>query len=213
MEITIEKEITKDLLQKIFCLYDESFSPTVKVSHPKIKKRILTETYKVITLNDQSKNCIGFSLISLKPDLKTLFIDYLCVDKKFQKFGYGKKILQSINDKQKMFSNYDYTILECENYLIPYYEKNHYTKIPLSYPIENTTPLYLLYRKRTNPESTDEYNQLDISMYYKFIRFGLLFNGEIIIYCNLFYTWLSLFLFLQEESIVKLILNFKTTHT
>lgn len=209
MEISVETEITKDLLQKIFCLYDESFSPTVKVPHSKIKKRIQSETYKVITLKDQSKNCIGFSLVSLNSNLKTIFIDYLCIDKKFQKFGYGKKILQSINDKEQMFSNYKYSVLECENYLISYYEKNYYKKIPLSYPIENKTPLYLLFRKRnTEPETN-----LDINMYHKLIRFGLLFNGEIIIYCNLFYTWLNFFLFLQEENIVKLIMNFKSTHT
>lgn len=207
MQIQIEPEITKDLIQKIFCLYDENFSPTVKVPHTKIKKRILQNVYKVIIIKNQDE-WIGFSLVNLHKPLQTIFIDYLCVDKKFQKGGFGKRILQMLNDKNQMYKDYKYTALECENYLVPYYQKNNYKKIPLAYPIDNPTPLYMLCRERTSCGK-----KIKTEMYHRLIQFGLLFNGEIIICLGLFVLWLKMFLFVQDQNMTKIILNFKSTHT
>ena len=56
MEIIIEPKITKDLIQKIFCLYDENFSPIVKVSHKKLRKRLNEGVYKAIIVKNFSYN-------------------------------------------------------------------------------------------------------------------------------------------------------------
>jgi len=209
MEIIFEPKITKDLIQKIFCLYDENFSPTVKVSHKKLRKRLNEGVYKAIIVKNPDEKYIGLCLFHPNKTLKTLFVDYLCVDKKIQKSGIGRVILEIINDKTKIYKDYQYTILECENYLIPYYEKNLFKKIPLSYPIDNPKPLYLLFKKRTNEENISTL----LHMYHKFIQFGLLFNGEIIIHMGLFLMCFNRFLLDQTTSIVKIILNFKSTHT
>jgi ribosomal protein S18 acetylase RimI-like enzyme len=132
------------------------------------------KTYELISLKKDNE-MIGFSLISLNPLLKTIFIDYLCVDKRHQKGGYGKQLLNEIHTL-KFFPEYEYCVLECEDYLVGYYQKNNFQKIPREYPLENTRhtrPLYMLYRKR-NSDHTDA----EPLLYHKFITYGLLFNGE-----------------------------------
>jgi GNAT superfamily N-acetyltransferase len=193
MQIQVEHHLTKEIMETVFRMYDENFSPHVKVAHNKIKKRLYENEYMLLSCKNDLDEWIGFCLISKNQLLKTIFIDYLCVDKKFQRGGYGKQILNTINDQDIIPStqNYKYTILECEDYLIPYYEKNRYKKIPLVYPIENSKPLFLLYRVRKSSQTENV-----LEMYHKFIFYGLLFNNEIIM-CYLafmiFYENLGLF--------------------
>lgn len=213
MEIQIETEITPETLDKVFRLYDENFSPHVKIPHHKIKKRIDRNVYQLLSIQNENKEWIGFSLISFNRSIKTIFVDYLCIDKKFQKGGNGKRILQMINNKN-IYPEYDFSILECENYLVGYYEKNNYKRIPLNYPILNSKPLFMLYRQRNSERSNEPDNTLSmIQMYHKFINYGLLFNGEIIICFTLLMIWMKMLLLLQNNNTVKIILNFKSTHT
>lgn len=205
--IMIESDVSKDTLAKLLSLYDENFSPTVKISHSKLKKRIKNRTYRVVTYRNDSE-WIGFCLISLNPLLKTIFIDYLCIDKKYQKGGFGKQLLSEINSN-KYFPEYKYTILECENYLVSYYQKNQYKKIPLTYPIQNETPLFMLYRHR----SEDLPISPIISMHHKFIFYGLLFNGEIIIFYIHLLILIGLRIEFKTQMLIVVILNFKSTHT
>ena len=208
MQIQIEHEITNDLMQKIFSMYDENFSPTVKIPHRKMKKRIKQKIYQVLSIKNENQEWIGFTLLYLNKQLKTIFIDYLCVDKKFQKGGIGRQILSYLNNKTQIYNNYDFTALECENYLIGYYEKNNYKKIPLSYPVQ---PLYMLLQPRNSSKDKKTIQQTNI--YHKLIQFGLLFNGEIIICVCEFILWLCMYLFIQDKNMAKIILNFKSTHT
>jgi ribosomal protein S18 acetylase RimI-like enzyme len=206
MEIQLESNIHKDLFNRIFHLYDENFSPHVRVPHSKIRKRVKNKTYKLISLK-KNNEMIGFSLISLNPLLKTIFIDYLCVDKCYQRGGYGRQLLNEIHTL-KFFPEYEYCVLECENYLVGYYQKNNFQKIPREYPLENSRPLFLLYRKR-NSDCTNA----EPLLYHKFITYGLLFNGEI--------KTMYQFLMMMYEKIFDIytihfstkIMNYKSSHT
>ena len=150
---------------------------------------------------------IGFLLVSLNPHIKTIFIDYLCVDKNHQKGGYGRKLLNEIHTLN-FFPEYEYCVLECEDYLVTYYQKNKFIKIPREYPLENTRPLYMLYRMR-NSDNTFS----DPSLYHKFITFGLLFNGE----TNIIYEFLKILyqrIFdIYTIHLSMMIMNYKSTHT
>jgi len=206
MQLALESKINKDDMSHIFHLYDQNFSPHVRIPHRKLKKRIQEETYHVISLKKDNQ-WIGFSLVSLNLELQTIFIDYLCIDKSHQKGGYGKMVLNELNSN-KFFPSYQYSILECEDYLVKYYQKNNYHKIPRRYPLENSRPLYMLYRKRN-----EEITKAEPLLYQKFILYGLLFNGEIIILYELsemLYKW---FMDLYTLFIAIIIMNFKSTHT
>jgi len=127
MEINLEKVIHKDLVNQIIKLYDDNFSPHVRIPHYKLRKRLKTKSYEIISLK-KNNEIIGFSLVSLNKLLETIFIDYLCVDKKFQKGGYGKLMLHELNTN-KFFPEYKYSILECEDYLVSYYQKNKFQPV------------------------------------------------------------------------------------
>jgi len=207
VEVVYEPKVNNEQMNQIIHLFDENFSPHVRIPHRKLKKRIENYTYQVLSLKKHNQ-WIGFSLVSLNQLLKTIFIDYLCIDKNFQKGGFGKMFLNELNDSKKFFPDYKYCILECENYLVKYYEKNKFYKIPREYPLENTRPLYMLYRKRN-----EEVTKPEPLLYQKFILYGLLFNGEIIILdelINLMYTIIFEFYRLY---ICMLIMNYKSTHT
>jgi hypothetical protein len=207
MSIQIENPFNQEVVQKIIHMYDENFSPHVRIPHYKLKKRIYDQTYQILSYKDQNE-WIGFALISLSDELHTIFIDYLCIDKKFQKGGFGKRFLQQIHLDTGLFSDFHFTILECEDYLVKYYEKNNYQKIPRKYPLENSRPLFMLYRKRfqdTTPKMVD--------MYHKFILFGLLFNGEIIIVKDIWIFVKEIIDLLCGGFHFMKIMNFKATHT
>jgi ribosomal protein S18 acetylase RimI-like enzyme len=206
MEIQIENNIHKDLFNYLLNLYDESFSPHVRVPHYKIRKRIKTKTYELISLKKDNE-MIGFSLISLNPLLKTIFIDYLCIDKRHQKGGYGKMLLNEIHTL-KFFPEYEYCVLECEDYLVGYYLKNNFQKIPREYPLENPRPLYMLYRKRNSDHTNSE-----PLLYNKFITYGLLFNGDINVMYDLLVLLYERIFDIYTLHLSMLIMNYKSTHT
>ncbi len=206
MEINIEKTIHKDLVNKIIHLYDDNFSPHVRIPHYKLRKRLKNKTYEIISLKKDNE-MIGFSLVSLNKILSTIFIDYLCVDKKFQKGGYGKMMLQELNNN-RFFPGYKYSILECEDYLVSYYQKNKFQKIPREYPLENPRPLYMLYRKRSS-----DITESEPLLYHKFINYGLLFNGEIIIYYDLLKILYEFIFDSYKTYLSIIIMNYKSTHT
>jgi ribosomal protein S18 acetylase RimI-like enzyme len=205
MEIQQEKNVHRDLINQILYLYDENFSPHVRIPHYKIRKRIKNKTYELISLK-MNKEMIGFSLISLNETLSTIFIDYLCIDKKYQNGGYGKLFLNELHSL-KIFPEYKYCILECENYLVSYYQKNKFQKIPREYPLQNDRPLFMLYRRR------DKETTLEPLMYRKFIMYGLFLNGEIMIDEKLVKLLYQKILDKYRVYLSRMIMNYKSTHT
>jgi hypothetical protein len=205
LETRLEYSIDKELLSKVVFMYDENFSPHVRIPHYKLRKRLKTKTYELISLR-LNNEMIGFSLVSLNPFLSTIFIDYLCIDKKVQKGGYGKFLLNALHS-DIYFPGFKYCILECEDYLVSYYQKNKFIKIPRKYPLENSKPLYMLYRKRGSETIQEPH------MYQKFILYGLLFNGEITIHYDLLRMLYEFIFECYRTYLSLIIMNYKSTHT
>jgi len=119
-------------------MYKRNFSPHAKISHRLLRKR-LKSVYEGITFWT-SNTLIGFALIRLYPLIKTVFLDYLCIDEPFRKFGYGKQFL--CKDLNELYPMYDNFILECEQNLIGYYQKVGFKPIRLPYSITHFTMMY-----------------------------------------------------------------------
>jgi hypothetical protein len=138
---------------------------------------------------------IGFALINLYPLIKTIFIDYLCIDEPFHGKGLGKLFLtQHVN---RLYPSYVNMILECEPNLVPFYEKCGLKKIPLLYPLDN-----LMMMCKGEKE-----------LYHQFIQIGIQFNSDPIQHYYLNYLNYICTYYLLSKYIFFVILCFKATHT
>lgn len=205
---------------KIVYLYDENFTPTNKIPHKKLKYRLDNNIYKAITL-EKENNVIGFILVALFKSIKTILIDYLCVDKNYQKFGYGKEFLKYLSTNNDLFPSYKYLILECQENLLGYYQKNGFHKIPLDYNLyqddKNAKNFNLMYKIRF----TDNLNNNNLikkrniyRLYNQFIQFGVQFNSDKITYNDEFINMINLFLSINKlVHIIFIIMIFNCVHT
>lgn len=115
MEIIEIKENKLDYIDLLF-LGDEDIDMINKY----------VEKSSVYLLNDKNKNIAIVAI--LEYDKKTLEIKNIAVDKKFQKKGYGKKLIEFIENKYK--DQYKYLILGTGDspLTIPFYEKLGFEK-------------------------------------------------------------------------------------
>ncbi len=95
----------------------------------------LNTDFSVFQTNQiQQEFLIGFAFLNFFPNFKLLHLDYLALDKKYQGNGNGSKYLKHIIDTfYKNNKSIDYLILECEDHLIKFYEKNNFIKIKYNY--------------------------------------------------------------------------------
>lgn len=96
--------------------------------------------YQSHFLVKSSGEVIGFALLNYFPSKKLVHLDYLALSKKVQGQGYGPKFMTYLLNE---YRNKDF-ILECENHLIKFYEKNNFTRMKLSYKA-GLQPLNLFY--------------------------------------------------------------------
>lgn len=115
MEIIEIKENKLDYIDLLF-LGDEDID---------MINKYIEKSY-VYLLNDKNKNIAIVAI--LEYDKKTLEIKNIAVDKKFQKKGYGKKLIEFIENKYK--DQYKYLILGTGDspLTIPFYEKLGFEK-------------------------------------------------------------------------------------
>jgi GNAT superfamily N-acetyltransferase len=94
----------------------------------------LNTDFSVFQTNMIPMDLYGFAFLNFFPNFKLLHLDYLALDKKYQGNGNGSKYLKHIVDTfYKNNKNIDYLILECEDHLIKFYEKNNFIKIKYNY--------------------------------------------------------------------------------
>ncbi len=87
--------------------------------------------------NPLDVSIVGFSFLNYFPKYKLLHIDFISLDKLYQGKGNGTFYLNYIIDKfyklNNTNKNIQYLILECEDHLIKFYEKNGFQKINYKY--------------------------------------------------------------------------------
>jgi ribosomal protein S18 acetylase RimI-like enzyme len=139
------------LFEQIFNLYSNSFPSYLKKSKTHLKKYIknykffdywfeLINKIDKLHINNYSllkpnqNVLIGFSFLHYFPKIKMLHLDYICIDKKHQGRGNGSYYLNYIiNTFYKYNKNINYLVLECEDHLIKFYEKNNFVRIKSNY--------------------------------------------------------------------------------
>jgi ribosomal protein S18 acetylase RimI-like enzyme len=93
-----------------------------------------TYLHPISSANQNSINLMGFAFLNYFPAMKLLHLDYISLDKKYQGKGNGTKYLNHIiNTFYKANKKIDYMVLECEDHLINFYEKNNFFKLNFNY--------------------------------------------------------------------------------
>ncbi len=96
----------------------------------------------------QKTTIAGFALLNFYPKYSLVHLDYVSLDKNYQGKGNGTKYLSHIiqtyylnNKKVK------YMVLECENHLVKFYEKNGFVKINFNYWYKGVRMNLMIYNK------------------------------------------------------------------
>lgn len=77
---------------------------------------------------------IGFSFLNFFPAYSLIHLDFFALDKKYQGNGNGSKYLKYVIDTFYIKNNkIKYFILECEDHLVKFYEKNGFVKVNYNY--------------------------------------------------------------------------------
>lgn len=136
---TSNKQFKKDILKyKYWDLWINNGTSNYNINNFKLPEGInKQQTYLYPTsssTNPNSINLMGFAFLNYFPELKLLHLDYISLDKKYQGKGNGTKYLNHvINTFYKENKMVKYMLLECENHLINFYEKNNFYKLEINY--------------------------------------------------------------------------------
>jgi hypothetical protein len=132
---------------EIIDTYINNFPIYLRQSNQKFKKQIHNYPYFDIWINNEHINnfnllqkneltndFFGFAFFNYFPKYNLIHLDYVSLNKNYQGNGNGSKYLQYlINTFYKSNSKINFFILECENKLIKFYEKNGFIKIKFNY--------------------------------------------------------------------------------
>ena len=129
--IDIWGEISNKYIDKITPIYSNNFPLSLKQSLHKFKKSI--NKYDYINILYKQNEIVGFAFFNWFDKIKLLHLDYISLDKSVQGGGTGSKYLKELTEMYYKITHYNALVLECENRLIKFYEKNNFTRIPCIY--------------------------------------------------------------------------------
>lgn len=93
-----------------------------------------TYLYPTFSYPQNSVKLMGFSFLNYFPKYKLLHLDYISLDKNYQGKGNGTKYLNHIVETfYKNNKKVELLLLECEDHLIKFYEKNNFYQVKLSH--------------------------------------------------------------------------------
>ena len=147
----MKHNINNSILNQISSIYYDNFPYYLRQKLYKFKKSIKTYYYIDLLYDDMNKNILGFALLNYYPCKKMIHLDYFALDKKHQGNGNGSKYLKYIIERY-CNNNILYFILECEDFLLPFYKKNNFEKIKINYKY-NDILLNLMIYKNNNVSS------------------------------------------------------------
>lgn len=184
---TILNTFSKNILD----IYVNNFPLFLRCPNIQFKKQIHKYYYYDLWTdkkNDDNVSLIGFSFLNFFPKLKLLHLDYISLDKKYQGKGNGSYYLNYIITKfYKTNPDIYFLVLECEDYLIKFYEKNGFVKIKFNYFYKGVKLNLMIYNdKKISPSILVNIAE---TLLHHFIEHILVYH-LIIKYCLIFYYFL-----------------------
>jgi len=144
--IDVRGEISNQYIDKIIEFYSKNFPLELREPLNKFRKSI--RKYDYINILCKENEIIGFALFNWFDKIKLLHLDYVSLDKSAQGSGIGSIYLKELTEMYYKITNYNALVLECENRLIKFYEKNNFVKIPTIYFYNNIRLNLMVNNKR-----------------------------------------------------------------
>jgi predicted GNAT family N-acyltransferase len=132
--------LTPELFEEIYEMFDASFPNEIKLSKKELRSNIFSGTFRmyILTLGKEVIGCFVYNPITSIQ--RCVFIEYLFIKKSYQNQKYGTAFLaECIHNLQ---NEYDTLFLDCQEHLIPYYEKRGFGRMYIS---KETTKRVLLH--------------------------------------------------------------------
>lgn len=139
-------------MNSVIKIYKENFPDRLRLPSKVFKNNL--EKYSHVNLLNIEDTIKGFSLLNYYNKYKLLHLDYIALDKQYQGNGNGTKYLKSIINKYNS-PRIKYFILECEDHLIKFYQKNGFDRIKYNYK-------YFNYRLNLMIYSSDHYKPSEL---------------------------------------------------
>lgn len=117
------------LLKEIKRIYNLNFTDDIKVEWSEIVKALLRNTKINIYRNTETNEVIGFIMYTPLIYTRCVYIDYFCIDKKYQGCGLGGIILKNFIHIQE--KNNIKILLDCKTNLANFYGKYGFKKLGL----------------------------------------------------------------------------------
>jgi ribosomal protein S18 acetylase RimI-like enzyme len=144
--IDIRGEISNKYINKIIEFYSKNFPLQLREPLNKFRKSI--RKYDYVNILCKGEEMIGFALFNWFDKIKLLHLDFISLDKSAQGSGIGSIYLKELTKMYYKITNYNALVLECENRLIKFYEKNNFVKIPSNYFYNNVRLNLMVNNKR-----------------------------------------------------------------
>jgi len=110
------------------------------------KDDLENESYHGMVIENKVIVGVGRIHFLVKNSIKKAQIRYMAIDKKYQRKGYGSKLLQRL-EEVSLDNNVSYIFLHARGEALNFYIKNNYIKDRKSHVLLDTIQHWLMYKK------------------------------------------------------------------
>lgn len=133
------RTLTQELFEEVYKMFDASFPSEIKLSKEELKTNVFSGAFKmyILTLETEVIGCFVY-----KPFQSFVFIEYLFIKQSYQNKRYGSFFLAECI--RLLSDTYSTLFLDCQEHLIPYYQKRGFTYEHISKKTPKGVELHLM---------------------------------------------------------------------
>ena len=130
------KKTEDELLNNIFIVYQQTFSPVLRFPQKELRKYIKDDIYTTNYILDKENNICGYCFHEYFEEINAVEINYIAVHPNYQGKGLARLLFDYIYETYcGPKNNFKILTLECEDSLIGFYKKLGCKIIPVNYEV------------------------------------------------------------------------------
>lgn len=133
------RALTSTLFEEIYEMFDASFPSEIKLSKEELKTNVFSGAFKmyILTFENEVIGCFVYN-----PLQSLVFIEYLFIKQSYQNKKYGSFFLAECI--RLLSTQFGTLFLDCQEHLIPYYQKRGFTYEKISKKTPKGVELHLM---------------------------------------------------------------------